>query len=369
MTIDVEDVNAPYISGSAVCDILCQMHIVPISPTTGPACPGETVELYPPACYIACYQWLTPEGSTGVDCPYRSNPCPGRLIAKVPGRYTLLASYWQDGCFGVGTTDVVFLDQVAIAAPSEIQPHTQYVASVPAMSITYEWSISGGVITSGADTNRIEFTAGDAGRVTLGVTMRRWKACSVTRTKTILVRPAKATARLPERLSRCGAGTMTIPIVLAGAPPFELTWSDGVRQGGVMTYTAARDIDVTAPVMLSVVSITDAAGDGSPSEPVALLVDTPAFIRTEPSDVTVHSGDNATFSVSAAGENLHYAWYFVPAAGPLSQVGVDAPSFTTSWPVTKPETYLVRVSNACGTVDSVQATAWPAAPRQRAAGH
>lgn len=58
------------------------------------------------------------------------------------------------------------------------------------------------------------------------------------------------------------------------------------------------------------VAITGACGTPVVSDNAALAVQTAPVITTEPADVTVCEGNNATFTVAAGGSNLTYQWHF-----------------------------------------------------------
>lgn len=77
-------------------------------------------------------------------------------------------------------------------------------------------------------------------------------------------------------------------------------------------------------------------------------------------------GNLATFTVVASGQNLHDQWFVHRPSGIKLPVGTDAPSYSTS-----PEgnaTWFVRVTNTCGSVDSVSVNALVVTPRHRAVG-
>jgi hypothetical protein len=102
---------------------------------------------------------------------------------------------------------------------------------------------------------------------------------------------------------------------------------------------------------------------------VSINVSTAPVITTQPVSQNVEPSAHATFTVVASGANLHYQWFVVHGNngnGATSPVGTDSPSFTTG-----PEgnsAWFVRVTNACGSVDSDSVTAHTVPPRHRAAG-
>jgi hypothetical protein len=63
----------------------------------------------------------------------------------------------------------------------------------------------------------------------------------------------------------------------------------------------------------------------------------------------------------ATGGNLHYQWFVKRPSGVTQAVGTDSPSFTTH-----PEgnaVWFVRVTNACGSIDSDTVMAEVTTPR------
>lgn len=79
-------------------------------------------------------------------------------------------------------------------------------------------------------------------------------------------------------------------------------------------------------------------------------------ITTQPQNRTISSGQTASLSVSATGTSLSYQWYSggSPSTG-TAIPGATSASFTTP-PLTTTQTYSVRVSNECGSVNSSVAT-------------
>jgi hypothetical protein len=79
-------------------------------------------------------------------------------------------------------------------------------------------------------------------------------------------------------------------------------------------------------------------------------------ITAQPQGTTISSGETATLSVSVTGTApLSYQWYRGSTGDTSAPVGTNAASFTTP-ALTATTSYWVRVSNACGHVDSTSAT-------------
>ena len=97
------------------------------------------------------------------------------------------------------------------------------------------------------------------------------------------------------------------------------------------------------------------------SAPVALTVNTAPAITTQPVDVTVCEGTNATFTVAATGTGLTYQWRENTGSGFADIPGATSASFTkmTTTAAMNGYTYQVVVSGACSpavTSASVQLT-------------
>jgi PKD repeat protein len=80
-------------------------------------------------------------------------------------------------------------------------------------------------------------------------------------------------------------------------------------------------------------------------------------ITTQPASSNVSSGGTATLSVTAttSGGTLSYQWYEGASGTTTTPVGTNSASFTTP-PLSATKSYWVRVSNACGSVNSNTAT-------------
>ena len=80
------------------------------------------------------------------------------------------------------------------------------------------------------------------------------------------------------------------------------------------------------------------------------------FITGQPQSRTIEVGETATLSVAATGTpSLSYRWYEGDAGDTSTPVGGDASTFTTP-PLESTASFWVRVSTACGSVDSSTAT-------------
>jgi DNA/RNA endonuclease G (NUC1) len=141
------------------------------------------------------------------------------------------------------------------------------------------------------------------------------------------------------------------------------TWL--ITNGTITSGAGTRAIVYTAGASGNVhlgVTVTNASGcTGTASADIAIS-SAPA-ITVQPTGQIVNPGNNATFTVTATGLNLHYQWFVRHPSGSTLPVGTDSSSYTTN-----PEGnawWFVRVTNSCGSVDSVSVDALVVTPRHR----
>ena len=84
-----------------------------------------------------------------------------------------------------------------------------------------------------------------------------------------------------------------------------------------------------------------------------------------PRDTSVSPGTSASLRVVAAGTSLIYQWYEGPVFDFTRPRGGSSPLFATPL-IETPTQFWVRVSNACGVVNSAAVTVAPIIGRRRA---
>jgi endonuclease G len=143
------------------------------------------------------------------------------------------------------------------------------------------------------------------------------------------------------------------------------SWSitNGTITGGAGTRAIVFTAGASGNVHLAV-TVNAASGCGASSSADMAISSAPA-ITVQPAGQIVNPGNNATFTVTATGLNLHYQWFVRHPSGITLPVGTDSSSYTTN-----PEGnawWFVRVTNTCGTVDSVSVNAQVVTPRHHPA--
>jgi hypothetical protein len=145
------------------------------------------------------------------------------------------------------------------------------------------------------------------------------------------------------------------------------TYSWSITGGTITSGIGTRAIVFTAGASGNVhltATVNAASGCGA-SSTADIAISSAPTIAVQPVGQIVNPGSNATFTVTANGLNLHYQWFVHHGNGTTNAVGTDSLSYTTN-----PEgnaTWFVRVTNSCGTVDSVAVDALVVTPRHRPA--
>ncbi|MEA2236859.1 MAG: hypothetical protein QOC81_1583 [Thermoanaerobaculia bacterium] len=356
-TVTATDTVNASITGSASTTGACPPVAAPSASNSGPACAGSPVNLFVSGSG-ATYSWTGPGGFTST----LQNP----TGVTQAGTYTVTVTT-SGACGGsIQVSTTVTLNALPAAtitnggtACSLSGGNSASVANAGA-GAAYAWTISNGVISSGNGTPNIVYAAGSSGSVHLAVTVTNASNCSASSSADVAI-TSGPTISVPAALTSCGSGTLNIPYTLTGAGPWTVKWSDNLTQT-VSSPTSSRTITVSSSMTLSVTSVSDSSCiNSSPGASIAITVNGAPTITTQPSGQIVNPGNNATFTVAASGQNLHYQWFVHHANGATLPVGTDSPSYTTN-----PEgnaTWFVRVSGPCGSVDSDSVTAMVTTPR------
>ena len=359
-TITATDTVTSSITGTASTTVVCAPAPAPTANATnsGPACAGSTVNLFATG-NGSIFSWTGPGGFTSS----QQNPT-GITVA---GTYTVtVSSPGPCGGSAQSSTTVVFnpIPSATITTPATVcATSASNTASVPnaGAGATYTWSITDGSITGGNGTASISYTVGSSGGVHLAVTVTTAAGCSASSSTDVAIAP-RPTITLPATIdASCGVSSVTIPFTLTGIGPWDGLWSDGIPQHALTSPSSSRNRTVSSSIVLSAIVTDGSCANGS--APVSINVGSTPVITTQPAGQIVQPSQNATFTVIASGTDLHYQWFVKHANGATLSVGTDSPSYTTN-----PEgnaMWFVRVSNACGSVDSDRVTALVVTPRHR----
>ncbi len=258
------------------------------------------------------------------------------------------------GCTASHTTTVTFTAApiATITTPATVCAFAPNTATVPSAGAgaTYNWTVPGGTILTGAGTNSITYSAPSS--LTISVTVQTSGGCIGSGSQAVTVNP-RPSVTIPAAIAVCGPQTVSIPVTLTGTGPWTIYWSDGFSQTSA-TATTARSYNATTTVTLGIQTVTDASCTVSVPSPnlLQITVNDAPVITTQPHDTFVPGGSPATFTVVATGA-LHYQWYQQDGNnGSGNPVGTDSASYTLD-PVHGNFHVWVVVSNGCGSVESM----------------
>jgi DNA/RNA endonuclease G (NUC1) len=361
-TITATETGNGSINGTANTTVACPALSVTAS-NDGPGCIGGSVQLNAStAAGSVTYAWTGPGGFTST----LQNPS-----VTVAGTYNVTITA-PGGCTASSSTSVSFASAppVTITTPSTICAFAPNTATVPSAGAgaTYNWTVPGGTIVTGAGTNAITYSA-PAGSLTIGVSILTSGGCSGSGSTTVTVKP-RPTVTIPATIAVCGPQTVSIPVTLTGTGPWTIYWSDGFSQTSA-TATTTRSYNATTTVTLGIQTVTDASCTASVPSPntLQITVNNPPVITTQPHDTFVPGGSPVTFTVAATGDGLHYQWYLQDGNnGSSHPVGTDSATFTLD-PVHGNFQIWVVVTNGCGNVESIHVQGGVETSRHRIAPH
>jgi len=155
----------------------------------------------------------------------------------------------------------------------------------------------------------------------------------------------------PSAQTVCQGGTATFSIAATGATSYQwqkstdggANWNN-VAGATATTYTIVN-VQITDAGLYRCVASGQCGATNSVG--VALTVNTPPTITTQPQDVTLCAGTNHTFSVTATGTALTYQWQSAPnCSGPWNAIA-GATSATLNVTASTTTSYRCIVSGTC----------------------
>jgi uncharacterized repeat protein (TIGR01451 family) len=138
---------------------------------------------------------------------------------------------------------ITALPQCTITAASPVCSNStgNTASTVVTSGATYSWTITNGVITAGAGTSSITYTAGSSGTTTLGVTVTA-SGCSRTCSKAISITPLPdCTITATSPVCSNSTGNTASTVVTSGA-----TYSWTITNGGITAGAGTSSITYTA---------------------------------------------------------------------------------------------------------------------------
>ena len=150
----------------------------------------------------------------------------------------------------------------------------------------------------------------------------------------------------------CAGVPVEVTAMLTGTSPFVVRWSDGVVQTVSDGYTATRLMSLDRDTRIAVDSVADASCElGTANGGVDIQVTAAPRITQQSRTMRVSRNQAATLSVVSATHGTRFAWYEGVRGDTAHPVGRNDATFTTP-PATRTMQYWVRLTTACGTIDS-----------------
>ncbi|HUP61678.1 MAG TPA: hypothetical protein VNA69_14805 [Thermoanaerobaculia bacterium] len=269
-------------------------HTVTVNPApavdiTGPTatCPSSPVTLDAGAGY-STYAWSTGEQTQTITVSPSANTT-----------YTVTVSD-SNNCSASDThTVTVNANPTAvITAPAAVcESSTGNTASVtPQPGATYAWSITGGTITAGQNTDAITFSANASGSIALDVTVNAGTCASTGSSAVAIAPPPSVTISGPASVCPNATFTLSVPNTFVS-----YLWSTGAT-------TPSITISQSAASAVYTVNVTDANGcSASGSHTVAAAIADATI--TAPASVAANSTGNVASVAAEPGAT--YAWSII----------------------------------------------------------
>jgi hypothetical protein len=233
--------------------------------------------------------------------------------------------------------------------------------------LTYQWSKNSSAISGATSTSYTiaSAAAADAGSYTVVVTNG---AGSVTSAAAVLTLTAAATppaiASAPASQTVVAGAGVTFTVAASGTAPFAYQWSkNGASISGATAASYSIAATTAADAGSFTVVVTNSAGSAT-SAAAILTVSAAAAVApsivTQPANITVGVGGNATFTVVASGTApLTYQW----RKNGVAISGASAASYAlTSVSAADAGSYSVVITNSAGSTASNVATLIVEAP-------
>ncbi|MBJ6110817.1 gliding motility-associated C-terminal domain-containing protein [Hymenobacter sp. BT523] len=276
--------------------------------------------------------------------------------------YDLGVTVKDNGCGGKIASDVFRITVNRAAGPTAINgpatvcdPATvrTYTASGP-VPASYRWRVTGGVITSGQNTNTVNVTWNNANAtgtlVLKGISSFGCPTDSVT--KTVDIRPLPALTVTASAASICQGGNATLTVT--GQTGLTYAWSGGGQNSTNTSITVA-------PTATTTYTVVGSDGTCTTSATFTVTVTAPPTAAAGP-DITVCP--NVASVPLGVAPVTGYTYLWSPATG-LSSSTVAQPTVTlpnaTGAPIRQGYKLTVTAGAGCTSTDSVYVTVSPAA--------
>ncbi|GEM_PF-709298 len=161
------------------------------------------------------------------------------------------------------------------------------------------------------------------------------------------------TATVTGAASICAGESAAISAALTGAAPWNITWSDGFTQNGILSSPAMRNVSPSSTTIYTVTAITD-ANDAGTSSGSATVTIKPTPTATVSGSTTVYAGNLATISTALTGAA---PWSITWSDGVTQNGIMSSPATRDVWPSSTITYTVTAISDAnCAGSSSGSAT-------------
>jgi DNA/RNA endonuclease G (NUC1)/fibronectin type 3 domain-containing protein len=264
--------------------------------------------------------------------------------------------------------NVATCSALVTAAPVTLPPticpaSPDNTASAPAGAVSYSWQVTNGAITAGQGTSSISYTAGASGTVSFSVLMTMPSGCPARSSGSTLI--AGPTASMVPEIHACPGAPVSVSVMLDGVGPFDIVWSDGVRQWGITATTVTRDFTATENTIVDV-SVHDASCATATSAMTEIIMDGPPRFGPLPVNLKIWPGEPLMITVNASPATA-LEWFEGQVGDESKHVGSGS-TFTTP-PLHGSITYWVRADSRCGSTRSGPIAVTVLGARRRPSSH
>lgn len=282
------------------------------------------------------------------------------ITVSTPGNYTVTVTN-DIGCQGTSAPVAVTVNTrptAAVSGAGSICPGGSTTVQA-SLTGTAPWSItwSDGFVQNGIATSVASRSVNPSSTTSYSVTSVSDASCSGTSSGSAVVTVTPLpTAVVSGSATVCNGTQATITVALTGSGPWTLTWSDGFVQSGIATSPATRTVTPSTTTTYSVTAVSGASCAGTASGSATITVNQKPTITTQPVSKSIKKNTTTTLTVAATGTGtLSYQWYKGASGNTSTPVGTNSTSYTTPKLLVTTQ-YWVKVTNSCGSTNSVTAT-------------
>jgi predicted outer membrane repeat protein len=238
-----------------------------------------------------CNITLTTAGSRSLTATYQGDANYNASLASPPVGHTVI------DCSGVTATITPTPSQVCASSPGN-------TASGPAGMTSYSWQITNGIITAGANSQTVTYTAGASGTVGLSLDVVSPAGCNASDSTAVTINPIPSTPAPGNTGPYCEGATISLSVPTVSGATYTWTGPNGFTsalQNPTRTNATIADSG-SYSVVVTVNGCSSPAG--STSVTISAIPSTPTINAGGPT--TFCSGGSVTLTSSSASGNQWY---------------------------------------------------------------